>query len=196
MQILIQWMLQNPAEIFAAILGISGVWLTTRQNLWCWPVGLANVILSAWVFFHARLYADVVLQAFYFVTTLYGWYQWKFGGKTKSGLKVSRIPRLLLLILIFSGFAAVFLSGWLFASFTNASLPYWDAGVAVWGVIATFAMARKYLESWTLWILIDSVCVGIYFYKELYAFTALYFIFVLLAVYGYISWKKDLHTAQ
>lgn len=191
MDALLNWFAQHGLELAAFAFGVMGVWLTARQNIWCWPVGLANVVLSLIVFFYARLYADVLLQVFYLVMTLYGWYEWLFGGENKSRLKIRRIRRQETLLLLLLGFAASLLAGWLFERYTNAALPYWDSFVAVWGVIATWAMARKILEHWSMWIVIDLLCTGIYFYKELYFFTALYFLFAILAVYGLIAWKKD-----
>lgn len=188
---MISWLSNNYIEVMAALLGIAGVWLTTRQLIWCWPVGLANVILSMFVFFEARLYADVLLQCFYLVMTLYGWYHWVFGKEGRRQLSVSHIKPALLVALIIAGALGSALAGYLFSTYTNASLPYWDAAVAVWGVIATYAMARKIIENWIMWIITDAVCVGIYFYKELFAFTVLYFIFTVLAAYGYYKWSKD-----
>lgn len=186
------WLIKNWVEVTAAILGIIGVWLTAKQKIWCWPVGLINVILSLYVFFVTKLYADVVLQLFYLVMTIYGWYNWRFGGENKTVLKVSQIKRNLMFFLILISVVFIFITGYLFSRYTDAALPYWDATVAVWGVIGTYVQAKKMIENWIIWILNDLLCTGIYFYKELFAFTVLYFVFSLLAVYGYVEWKKDL----
>jgi nicotinamide mononucleotide transporter len=187
-----EWMLTNYIEIIAAVLGVAGVWLTTKQIIWCWPVGLLNVILSIIVFFNSKLYADVTLQIFYLIMTLYGWYNWLWGGISKNHLPVRKIVKQEIVIMLLAGIIFSFVVGFLFSEYTDAALPYIDSFVAVWGVIATYAMAKKITENWIMWIIIDAVCVGIYFYKELYAFTALYFVFVVLAVYGLIEWKKEL----
>lgn len=196
MTVISDWLTANYIEFIAALLGIFGVWLTTKQNIWCWFVGLLNVILSLYVFFVSKLYADVVLQVFYLVMTVYGWYNWLYGGKNKTELKVSRIKRRTMILLCI--ISAVFISGagYLFSNYTDAALPYWDATVAVWGVIGTYVQAKKFIESWIIWMLTDLLCTGIYFYKGLYAFTALYFIFIILSVYGYIEWNKDLKKAE
>jgi nicotinamide mononucleotide transporter len=186
------WIIANYIEVIAAILGVVGVWLTTKQVIWCWPVGLVNVILSIIVFFNSKLYADVTLQIFYLAMTVYGWYNWLWGGVSKSPLKVRNIRISELSIMLIIGTISFVTVGWLFSRYTDAALPYIDSFVAVWGVIATYAMAKKIIQNWIMWIVIDSVCVGIYFYKELYAFTVLYFIFVVLAAYGLFEWKKEL----
>lgn len=192
MQLILEWFTKNYVEIIASVLGLWGVWLTTRQNIWCWPVGLVNVILSLYVFFVSKLYADVILQIFYLVMTIYGWYNWLYGGENKSVLKVTRIKKNIMIALIITSIFLIAATGYLFSTYTDAALPYWDATVAVWGVIGTYVQAKKYIENWIIWILNDLLCTGIYFYKDLYAFTALYFIFTLLAIYGYYQWRKDL----
>jgi nicotinamide mononucleotide transporter len=196
MQDFLNWLTENYIEVIASVLGLLGVWLTTQQKIWCWPVGLANIILSLYVFFSSKLYADVVLQIFYCVITIYGWYNWLYGGSNKTRLKVSRIKRKLMLLLILIAIAAIAVTGYLFSRYTDAALPYWDATVAVWGVIGTYVQAKKYLENWIIWIFTDTLCTGIYFYKELYAFTLLYFTFIILGTYGYIEWKKDLKKTE
>lgn len=192
MQIALQWLYANILEILAFIFGILNVWLTTRQNIWCWPVGLANVLLSLVVFLFSRLYADVLLQVFYLVLTIYGWVHWLYGGEKKTKLAIRRIKLKETIAILLIGTAGSLIVGELFSRYTNAALPRWDSLVAVWGVIATWAMARKIWEHWIMWIVIDSICTIIYAYKHLYFFTALYFFFVILAIYGLIKWRKDL----
>jgi nicotinamide mononucleotide transporter len=192
MGIITNWIIENYIEIIASVLGLWGVWLTTKQKIWCWPIGLLNVILSLYVFLVSKLYADVILQMFYIVLTIYGWYNWLHGGENKSELNVSRIKRTDMLILFIVGMITAFITGYLFKTYTDAALPYWDGTVAVWGIIGTFVQAKKYIENWIIWIISDLLCTGIYVYKGLYAFTGLYFCFAVLAVYGYYSWKKDL----
>ncbi|MEI6123452.1 MAG: nicotinamide riboside transporter PnuC [Bacteroidota bacterium] len=185
------WIIDNYIEIIASLLGIAGVFLTARQNIWCWPIGLVNVILSLYVFFVSKLYADVVLQVFYLVMTLYGWYFWVFGGVKKYELPIRRLVKNELIMMLLFGFGISFGLGWLFATYTDAAFPYWDSLVTVWGIIATYAMAKKILEHWIMWMLIDLNCTAIYFCKQLYAFSPLYFIFTLLAIYGYLKWRKN-----
>lgn len=186
------WITENYIEIIASLLGIAGVYLTAKQKIWCWPVGLINVVLSLYVFFVAKLYADVILQIFYLVMTLYGWYNWVFGGNKKFSLPVRKILRNEFVIMLFLGFGLSFVAGYIFSNYTDAAFPYWDSQLTVWGIIATYAMAKKIIEHWLMWIIIDINCTVLYFIKHLYAFAPLYFIFTLLAVYGYFIWKKDL----
>lgn len=186
------WLEENYIEVVGVVFGILGVWLTTKQIIWCWPVALINVLLYIYIFFTAKLYADFGLQIFYFVMTIYGWYNWKFGGKEHSILKVSRAGKKRISIYILIGTLSFLTSGFLLEKYTDAAYPYWDSFVSVWGIIGTFMLARKQIENWIVWIIIDLNCMGIYFFKELYPTVALYFIFTILAFIGYYKWKKDL----
>lgn len=188
------WIVANYIEIIASVLGIMGVYLTIRQSIWCWPVGLINVILSLIVFFTSKLYADVVLQIFYVAMTLYGWWNWIYGGEKKFELPIRNIFRSELIFMLIIGFTSSALVGYMFANFTDASYPYWDSMLMVWGIIATYAMAKKIIEHWIMWIIIDLNCTILYFCKSLYAFAPLYFIFTILAFYGYKKWEENLKS--
>jgi nicotinamide mononucleotide transporter len=186
------WIIGNYIEIIAALLGIVGVYLTIRQKIWCWPVGLINVVLSLVVFFTSKLYADVVLQIFYLVMTLYGWYFWIYGGEKKFELPIRKITERELFVMLFAGLVLSAIVGFVFANYTDAAFPYWDSALMVWGITATWAMAKKIIEHWIMWIIIDLNCTALYFCKHLFAFSPLYFIFAVLALYGYFTWKKEL----
>ncbi len=196
MSFLFQWFFDNYIEIVGFSSGVVGVWLSTRQNIWCWPIGLVNVSLYMYIFFGSKLYADFGLQLFYFVMTLYGWYQWKFGGKEHLGRKVTKASTRFWIGYLLAGVFSNILIGWLLFTYTDASFPYWDSFVSVWGIIGTFMQARKQIENWLVWIVIDLNCVAIYYYKELYITLVLYFVFTILAIIGYYNWKKELIKNQ
>ena len=182
----------NFIEIAATVFGLICVWLTIRQNIWCWPTGLVQVLLYIAVFFHARLYSDMGLHVIYVFLQIYGWHHWLRGGKEHSKLKVSRIaarPTILWAVVAVFGTAGL---GFVMSTFTDADLPYWDAATTVLSLIAQWLMARKILESWLVWITVDVLCVGVYFVKGLYTTTGLYAVFLVLAVMGLIAWKKTL----
>ncbi|MDD4214546.1 MAG: nicotinamide riboside transporter PnuC, partial [Bacteroidales bacterium] len=126
--------------------------------------------------------------------TLYGWYNWIFGGKKKYELPMRRIKGREVSVMLIIGIIFSFAMGYIIANYTDAAYPYWDSNLTVWGIIATYAMAKKILAHWLMWIIIDINCTALYFIKQMYAFSPLYFIFTLLAVYGYFQWKKDYKT--
>jgi nicotinamide mononucleotide transporter len=185
----------DPVEIVGALFGVLAVWLTVRQNIWCWPTGLVNVGLFIVVFWRARLYADMGLQVIYVALCLYGWWAWRHGGGEHGALEVSRAPRRLLAVGAVAGAAfALALGRWLGHN-TDAALPFWDAGTAAFSLVAQWLQTRKWLENWLVWIAVDLVYVGIYLAKALYPTALLYAVFLGLAVRGLVAWRRSLAAA-
>lgn len=179
-------------EIVAAGMGLLSVWLTVKQNIWCWPTGLVMVILYLIIFWQVKLYADMGLQAVYIVLQLYGWYEWLYGGADKSELKVSRLSRQMRQFLVAIALASTLAMGYSLDTYTDASLPYWDSTITVGSLIAQWLLTKKILENWLIWIAVDIFSIGIYFYKILYLTAGLYAVFLLLALSGYFTWKNTL----
>ncbi len=184
----------DPIEITATIMTLICVVLTARQHIWCWPTGLVAVVLYGWIFYEAKLYSDFGLQIVYVFMQLYGWYHWLYGGRERAALPVTRqsAPQN-------AAWAALALAGtlglgYVMASRTDASLPYADAFTTVTALVAQWLLARKKLESWLLWIVIDIVCVRNYWLKELTVTTGLYTILLVLAVVGYFTWWKSMNA--
>ncbi len=182
----------SATEIGGAVFGLLAVWLTVRQNVWCWPTGLVNVALYAFVFFEAKLYADVGLQVVYFVLCAVGWWRWLHPGADRVELPVTRLGLREGLALAALGVLGVAAIGTFLATRTDASLPYWDSTTVVMSLIAQWLVTRKVLENWHLWILADVLMVGIYFYKQLYVTTGLYVVFTLMAIQGLREWTRSM----
>jgi len=192
----IAWLSDNYIELLASVLGILYVILAIRQNIWCWMAGIINVALYIFIFLNARLYGDMALQVFYLLMSIYGWYSWKFGkSKNKEVLVVTRLTQnfTFLLLVILTILSVGF--GYLL-SFTNSDIPYWDGLTTALGLIATWMIARKIIENWLVWIFTDLLCVGIYYYKELYPTAIFYLIMAILAVVAYYKWKKDMRKSN
>ena len=182
----------SPLEILGFLTGAICVYLNTRQNVLGWFFGIINAILYVAVFWQVRLYADVGLQGYYFVTSIYGLWLWLYGGKSHDGVQVSNTPARLYIIFAII-FVVVTLSwGFLLGRFTNASLTYADSALTIASLIAQWMMARKYLENWIIWIVADACYTAMYFYKDLHLTAILYFVFLVLAVMGYVQWKRDI----
>jgi len=179
-------------ELVAVIFGVVSVLLSVKENIWSWPTALINVALYTLLFFRTGLYSDMGLQVVYFVLSIYGWYEWLYGGKGRTELHVSRAPRSIWIAL--SGIAVAFwaVDGYATSHLPSVSLPYVDAATATVSLVAQYLMTRKYLENWTLWIIIDVVYVGMFVYKGLYLTAGNYAIYLVLAVMGHIAWKKSL----
>jgi len=179
-------------EIVAVVFGLLCVWLTVRQNIWCWPTGLVMVLLYIFIFYQARLYSDMGLQVVYIVLQIYGWYSWLHGGRDRGKLSVSRITRTGVIVWMTVAITGTTGLGYIMSTYTEASLPYWDAATTVLSLFAQYLMAKKILESWLIWITVDVLCRGIYPAKQLYLTTGLYAVFLVLATLGLLAWRKSL----
>ena len=182
----------NPLELLAALTGAVSVWLSVRQNIWSWPLAIVNVLLYTIVFYEAKLYADMGLQVIYAVISIYGWYEWLYGGENRTALKVSRTPRRVAGLLVVIAAAGTALLGTLLHRSTDASLPWLDSALTSTSLVAQWMMTRKLLENWAVWIAVDVVYVGMFVYKSLYVTAVLYAVFLILAARGWFEWRRSL----
>jgi nicotinamide mononucleotide transporter len=179
-------------EVLAVVTGIISVYLSTRENIWSWPTALVNVALYFVVFYETKLYADMGLQAVYFALSLYGWYEWLYGGENRTELHVSRTSPTLGVRLAMIGIACAAVLGTLLARFTDAALPYIDSATTSTSLVAQWMMTRKILENWAVWAAVDVVYIAMFVFKRLYLTAGLYTVFLVLAVMGYVQWKRSL----
>ena len=181
-----------PIETIAVVVTLVAVYLTTRQIVWCWPLGMVSVSLYAIVFFQAKLYADMGLQGLYFVLAAYGWWAWLRGGVDRGELPVSRTSVRAGILLLIGGAVGGVLLGQALSRFTDASLPFLDSLLTSFSVAAQWMQTRKLLEAWLVWLAVDVLYVGMFVYKDLYPTAALYAVFLGLAAFGYASWRRSL----
>jgi nicotinamide mononucleotide transporter len=182
----------NPTEGVAVVSGLLCVWLVTRQSIWCWPVGLIQVSLYVWIFYEAKLYSDVLLHVVFIVLQVYGWQHWVRNGRSDKPLPVIRLNRSGAIFSIAVGTAGTAVLGLCMRHFTDASLPFWDAGIAAFSLVAQCLLARKYLENWFVWIGVDVVAIGVYTSKQLYLTAGLYAVFLALCFVGLVEWRRTL----
>jgi nicotinamide mononucleotide transporter len=180
----------SPIEIAAALLGLLSVYYTLREHVWCWPTGLVNVVLYVVVFFDAKLYADTLLQVVYIVLQIYGWYEWLHGGPAKTELRISRSSGRSLALLLLLAAGVTLGMGYGFDRYTDAALPYWDSAITALSLVAQWMVAKKRLENWVFWIVVDVLAIGVYFTKQLLPTAALYGVFLVMAVMGLRAWRK------
>lgn len=189
--VVVAYLAANPLEMVAAAFGIISVWLSTREHIASWPTALVNVALYFVVFQRARLYADMGLQAIYFGLSLYGWYEWKYGGAGRTELPVSRTTRRQAFVLVPLGLAGSAALGLVLMRSTDAALPWLDSALAVTSLLAQWMMTRKLLENWLVWIVADVAYVAMFLSKALYVTAGLYFVFLLLAIKGWVDWRRS-----
>ncbi len=185
-------------EWLALISGVACVWLLVRENILTFPIGLIFSALTLVVLYYQRLYANLGETAYYLIMNAYGWYHWSRGLRV-ANQRVAELPvqpftlRLGLVCVLLWALGSAGL-GWSLSN-TDADLPYWDSASTVGAFLAMWMSARKYLASWVLWFVVDVVYVGLYLYKGLEPYALLYLIYLGMAVWGWLTWRKQLQPA-
>ncbi|ACU63165.1 nicotinamide riboside transporter PnuC [Chitinophaga pinensis] len=188
-------------ELIGTLFGLISVYYASRANVLTWPTGIVNEIALFVLFFQVQLYADMLLQVFFLVVTVFGWYNWRH--KTEE-LPVTRMSRpmtgiygvALLSGTIVMGFTIQQFHRWMPQYFPlPATYPFADSFVMMASVLATFLLAKKRIETWVLWIVVDIVSVILYLIKEIYFLSLEYVVFLGLATFGLLQWRKQLKYA-
>jgi nicotinamide mononucleotide transporter len=177
-------------EAFSFVTGAVCVWLTVQQNIWNFPVGLANVAAYCVVFFRSRLFADAGLQIVYFALGLAGWYLWLRGGENRSRMQVKRASEVevaVLLVLIAAGTLGLAQ----LLQRAGGSASFWDALTTSISLASQWLLNRKRLENWIGWIVVDIIYIPLYAYKELYLTSILYALFLIMAILGFRAWRVN-----
>lgn len=192
---LTHYLQSNWVEVAGWATTLAGIWLTTRRNLLCWPITLAADVLYLAVFYQAKLLSDALLQVFFVAFTIYGWWNWTQGVKQEGEVRVAPLPMRSATIAVVAGIAGTLL----LATVTkrlHAALPYLDAALACFSLVASWWQARRNIANWWLWIVVDVLYVGEYIYKELWLTAVLYAFLVVLAIAGLWEWQKAPRESQ
>lgn len=184
------WQQQSLLEVIGVITGLLCVWLAAINNIWNWPIAIISVGIYIYIFFFARLYADMGLQVYFMVMNIYGWYYWAKEPDDANKMPIVLIGRKelawsMLAIIVFTVILGTGLK------YTTASFPYLDSFCTACSLVAQVWLARKILENWLIWLFVDIVYVGVYILKGLDLTAVMYAIYVGLALFGYLDWKKD-----
>lgn len=182
-------------EVVAFGLALACVILNVLEIHWAWPLAIAASLLYAWLFFANRLYGDVAVQAFFVVSSAWGWYQWLFGRRrTAAGaaapLRIERLGARRTLAVAALWLAAWPLLGLLLANFTDTDVPFFNAFPTVGSFIGQVLLALKFVETWPVWLIVNAVSVALYASKSLWLTAALYVIFGALALAGWRRWDR------
>ncbi len=188
-----EWLIDNYIEVLGTITGLIYLYLEIKQNIWLWPLGVVTSALYIYVFFVSKFYADMGLQVYYLLISFYGWYIWVrgVGPREASALPVSRLTYPLGLLLAGVSVVIFVFLGWLLKAFTDSPLPWWDAFTTALSVVATWMLARKILEQWLVWIVVNAVSLGLYIYKGLYPTSILFLFYATMSVLGYLQWRRS-----
>lgn len=182
-------------EIIAVATAIAYLVLAIRQNIWCWAFAAVSTSIYICLFIDARLYMESVLNVFYLGMAFYGWWVWYFGRGDNEELPVSTWPlsRHLLAILAIVSLAAM--NGYLLDAWSDAAYPYIDSATTWAAIWATYLIARKVLENWWYWLLIDAASVVIYWRRDLDLTALLFVLYLAMIPFGYLSWRRSMVRA-
>lgn len=185
-------------ELIGTLFGLFSVYFASKANILTWGTGIVNEIFLFILFFQVQLYADMFLQIYFFIVTLYGWYKWNSKAVVTKISEIGFRNKMFLMVSILVG---TLISGFLFSNIhlylptyfkIQAAYPFADSFIMVSSIVASVLLAKKKIESWYLWIAIDLVCVVLYFNKGIFFLSIEYFIFLGLASYGLYHWKNQL----
>lgn len=186
------WIAKRYIEIIATITGLIYLYYSIKGNKKLWVYGFITSFLYVYVCYTAGIYADMAINIYYVAVSIYGWIHWTFYRNrnskkipvTKTKLKEFVIITLITIVL-FIGI------GYILKNYTDSNIPYWDAFTTSASITATWMLARKILEHWLIWILVDAISIGLYIFKGLYPTALLFLVYTTMAVVGYIEWKKQ-----
>ena len=184
---------QGPWEALAVALAVAYLVLAIRENVWCWAAGIASTVIYLALFFRARLYTESVLQLFYIGVSVYGWRQWSRPARelpVTTWTLASHAMALGGVALLATATGAVL------AAFTPAAFPYLDAFISWSSVITTWMVARKVLENWLYWFVIDGVSIYVYVSRGLWLTAGLFVAYLVLIVIGYATWRRHLRESR
>jgi len=189
-------------ELLGLIFGLLAVWYLIRQSILTWPAGIIYILISFVIFWRIRLYGDFILHVFFLVLNIYGWYYWIWGKKKgEEELAVTQLSLKVNIGIAIATMAGVVVFGYFLQSLPQfidglepAALPYWDATTSILSVTGMWLTTRKKIENWYYWLVVDVLATGIYIYKGIYFYSFLYGVYIILALYGLIVWKKSLQS--
>jgi len=192
---MLDYLQTNWIEIVGAILSLIYLYLSIRQKVSLWFFGIISSVFYIVVFFQTKFYADMSLQFYYVVISIYGWINWKKGVAGEE-LPATRVAKRMWLRLLLAT-AVIYVAYYLVLNYyTDSTIPKADSLVGALSIIGTWMLARKYIENWLIWIVADGLCVALYVYKGLYPTAILFVIYTVMSVDGYWQWRKAMLKAE
>lgn len=179
-------------EWVAVICGVASVIYSMRENILVYPTGIISVLIYVYLAFEYKLYADMGVNGYYFVMSVYGWYYWTNtdGNKDQIPVTINSVRENFYSMGILAGSFGILV--YVLINFTDSDVPFWDASTTAFAILGMWLMARKKLENWIAWIITDLISIPLYFYKGLVLTSFQFLIFTILATMGYFAWKKSL----
>lgn len=189
-------------EIIGTIVGIAYLWFEYKASIHLWIAGIIMPAIYIFVYYDAGLYADFGINIYYLLVAVYGWVMWKYGGKLRRfvspktkkkevsrELPIASVPKRVLLLLALVALAVFLLIAFILIRFTDSNVPWLDSFTTALSIVGMWMLAKKYVEQWWVWIVVDLVSAGLYIYKDLHFTAVLYFVYAIIAIFGYRKWK-------
>jgi nicotinamide mononucleotide transporter len=197
---MLEFLADNWIEVCGALISLIYLVFSIKQKIWLWPFGILSALFYMIIYFQSKFYADMGLQVYYLVISIYGWIIWSPSVRRQDQndkvLLVSTTDSKLWIVL-----GMIILSLWgamyfILANLTDSEIPGWDAFTTAASIVATWMLARKLIEHWLLWIIIDLISMGLYIYKGLYPTAVLFAVYSIMAIVGYRAWRNELKIAS
>lgn len=179
-------------ELLGTLVGLVYLWLEYKASIHLWIVSIIMPAIYIFVYYEAGLYADFGINIYYLLAAAYGWMSWTYHkSENASGERpIVYTPRKLYFPLFITSVVCLLGIAWVLLEFTNSDVPWLDSFTTALSIVGMWMLAKKFIEQWLVWILVDIVSAGLYVYKELYLTAGLYALYTVIAVLGYYNWKK------
>lgn len=183
-------------DITTTALGLAYILLEYKASVWMWVVGFFMQSLGIVLYYQKGLYADCGMEFYYLAMTIYGFIAWMRHKQKTSDLPIRHMPKNIALVWVGLGLVFWLVIYLILSHFTNSRVPIADAFTTAFSIVGIWALARKYLEQWFVWIIVDIVTCCLYFYKDIPFKASLYGLYVIIAVFGYFKWKKTIELEK
>ena len=182
---------KNWLEIAGTVVGFIYLWQEVKASIWLWLTGIVMPAIYTVVFFENGLYADFAIQVYYIAAALYGFLMWEFGKKNQYGDELRIVHTTQRQMVWLCAITAVLFVPiyWILTTYTDSAVPFWDSLTTSMSFVALWMLAKKHVEQWIAWIVIDIISAGLYFYKGIYFTSMLYGVYTVVAFYGYRKWN-------
>lgn len=182
--------MENILEIIGTLVGIIYLIYEYRASAMVWIAGIIMPAIYIFVYFNAGLYADFGINIYYLIIAIYGYFAWKYGGKKDKTLPITYTPIISWIVCIVAFIVSFFAIGYILVNFTDSNVPWLDSFTTAMSIVGIWMLARKYIEQWFVWLIVDIVSSALYVYKGIYFTAGLYFIYSIVAIFGYFKWKR------
>ena len=194
--------MEQYIEILGTAVGLIYLWQEYRASIYLWITSIIMPAIYLYVYYQAGLYADFGINIYYLVIALYGWLAWRYNfslrGKRKESkeLSISHIRQGVIIRLAILFLAAWAIISYILIHYTNSTVPFTDAFTTALSIVGMYMLARKYIEQWWVWLVVDITSCALYIYKELYFTAVLYALYAIIAIFGYRKWKQLMNNEK